>query len=75
MTMEQFIVYAVRMDNNADYREDHYECIEKVFSTREKAEEYALARKAKQDKLSEGLEEVLWFDYRTTWTVEEIIVY
>lgn len=33
-------VYVVLEDNGAEYREDRYDWIEKVFSTKEKAEQY-----------------------------------
>lgn len=74
--MEQFIVYAVRYDNGAEYAEDHHEYIEKVFSTREKAEQYALEKRAEDKEVCEGDEYGSpWCSCTDTWTVEEMIVH
>lgn len=49
-------VYIVLEDNGAEYREDRYDWIEKVFSTKEKAEQYKKKKITDCKKLQDDYE-------------------
>lgn len=60
-------VFIVYFDNGADYPEDRDYHIEKIFSTLEKAEQYA---KERTDASMEE-DDVLWSYFTPSWSVVE----